>query len=142
MQAGGSVTALAYATVEKVDPGWLTCTAVDTERLSDCVIEIAPVWKSTAKVTWSVRVPEDVADTLPAADDALTLVAAARFCEKVMYPVLPCWEDCALPLGSIPLKVENSPDVPKRRSRKLFPSGPMISTWNDPSLARATAEIE
>ena len=38
MQAGGSVTALAYATAEKVDPGWLTCTAVDTERLSDCVM--------------------------------------------------------------------------------------------------------
>ena len=91
MQAGGSVTVLAYATVEKVDPGWLICTAVDTERLSDCVIEIAPVWKSTAKVTWSVRVPEDIADTLPAADDALTLVAAATFCENVTYSVLPCW---------------------------------------------------
>ena len=81
MQAGGSVTALAYATAEKVDPGWLTCTAVDIEKLSDCAIEIAPVWKSTAKVTESVRVPEDVADRVPAADDALTLVAAAMFCE-------------------------------------------------------------
>jgi len=49
-QAGGSVTTVAYATVEKVDPGWLICTAVDTERLSACVIEMAPVEKSTTKV--------------------------------------------------------------------------------------------
>jgi hypothetical protein len=129
MQAGGSVTALAYATAEKVDPGWLTCTAVDTEKLSDCAIEIAPVWKSTAKVTWSVRVPEDVADTLPAADDALTLVAAATFCENAMYSLLPCWYSCAVVPAPRLLKVENSPDVPKRRSRKPVPSGPMISTW-------------
>ena len=51
MQAGSSVTAVAHATVEKVDPGWLIWTAVDTERLSDCVIEIAPVVKSIARVT-------------------------------------------------------------------------------------------
>ncbi len=91
MQAGSSVTAVAHATVEKVDPGRLICTAVDTERLSDCAIENAPAAKSIARVTWSVRVPEDVADTLPAAEDALTLVAAATFCENVMYSSLPCW---------------------------------------------------
>src|SRR5215469_13647112 len=90
-QEGGSVTSLAYATVEKVDPGWLICTAVDTDRLSACVIETAPVEKSTTKVTESVRVPEDVADTVPAAEEALTLVAAAVSWENVMYSLLPCW---------------------------------------------------
>lgn len=83
------VTEIAQANVEKPDPGWMICAVVDTERLSASAIEIAPVLKSTTKVTDDVRVPEDVADTVPASDEAVSLVSAEALWEKVMYSLLP-----------------------------------------------------
>jgi len=98
---------------ENAEPGWLICTAVDTEVDSDRAIEIPPVEKSTTNVTDAVCVAEEVADTLPASEDAATLIAAASLSEKVMYSLLPRWYSCAAVPGPRLLKPENSPLVPK-----------------------------
>ena len=74
---------------ENTEPGLLIWTTVDTEVDSDRSIEIPPVEKSTTNVTEAVCVAEEVADTLPASEDAVTLVAAAALSAKVMYSLLP-----------------------------------------------------
>ena len=82
---------IAQARVENPEPGWLIWAAVDTEIASDCSIEIEPVLKSTTKVVDAVCVPVEVADTVPASEDAVTFTEAASLSENVMYSLLPRW---------------------------------------------------
>lgn len=64
------------------------CTLVATEIDSACSIEIAPVAKSTTKVTDPVCIPTDIVEIVPALDEAVTFVAATSLSEKVMYCAL------------------------------------------------------
>ncbi len=69
---------LAYASVKRLDPGAPICTVVDNAVVSDLASEIAPVEKSTTKVTDAVCVAADVAETKPASEEAPRYLLPSR----------------------------------------------------------------